>query len=204
LGGHEGGELASEMAVSIIPDRIRKELKSKKEVSQVIQHAIMAANAEIYKKSQQAQMHKRMACALALALYKDDHAYLSHIGDSRVYLIRHRQLKCLTRDHSIVATLVKLGELSPEETAKHHLRHVISRALGYGDSIEVETQVHPFKKQDFFLLTTDGLTDMLPDAEILRVALSANEPQQMCDRLVDAAKKNGGKDNISLIVVELP
>lgn len=135
-----------------------------------------------------------VACSLAHELI------LAHVGDSRVYLFRRGELRQLTRDHTLVQALVEEGRLTPDEGATHRLRHVLTQALGAGDWVEAEVQRFMLIHEDQLLLCTDGLTGMVDNAGIAAILQSSATSEEACHALVDLAKKNGGKDNVTVVL----
>jgi protein phosphatase len=126
---------------------------------------------------------------------------VAHVGDSRCYLFRHGVLYRLTSDHTLVEEMVRHGALQAEEATKHHLRHVITNAVGGGDD-KVKVEVHRvhLEAEDGVLLCSDGLTNMVPDEEIARILQTETDPEQACKQLLAQANGQGGKDNITVIV----
>ena len=134
----------------------------------------------------------------------DGFAYFVHVGDSRAYALRDGELVQLTQDHSLVGEMVRSGILSDEDARNHPKRNVITRSLGIHGIINLDTPFSPFelKKDDVFLLCSDGLTSLVNDDEISG-SLSENKPDDACRKLVDAANEKGGKDNITVVVVKI-
>jgi protein phosphatase len=142
-----------------------------------------------------------MGTTLTLAYRLNDMLFMAHVGDTRCYLFRNRLLYRLTRDHTLVEEMVRRGALKPEEAAHHRWRHVVTNAVG-GDSAEVKVEVHQVHLEagDAMLLCSDGLTNMVPDEEIARTLQAETEPERACKQLVAQANRQGGDDNITVIV----
>jgi protein phosphatase len=140
-----------------------------------------------------------MGTTMTLACILGNDLLLTHIGDSRAYLLRGSVLHQVTRDHTLAQALAGAGIISQEEVATHQLRHVLTHALGgSGGQIQVDVQDLPLTDQDQILLCTDGLTEMVPDAAVGEVLRSAGSASEACQALVDLALKNGGKDNVTV------
>lgn len=204
MGGHQAGEVASEMAVKTISSMIKEAISQKvkdNQVPKVIKKAIGRANEEIYTKSMRNPDLNGMGTTVVLALCRNNKIYIAHVGDSRAYLIRKNMIKQLTEDHSVVANLIKAGEITAKEARTHHLRHVITRALGTSDNVEIDICSYYWQKGDYFLLCSDGLTDLMEDEEIKGIVLSGGDPQRSCEDLVNLANERGGRDNITVVLI---
>lgn len=206
MGGHEGGEVASEMAVKIIPESLKDTISKdalEENIYDVIMKALLKANEGIRMKAEEDPLLRGMGTTIVLALCHSDDIYISHVGDSRAYLIRNRSIKQLTEDHSVVVQMVKAGNITKEEAKTHRFKHMLSQALGTSIHIAPDIQKFRWEKEDYILLCTDGLTDMLDDQELLSTVLecSEGEPEEGCEMLVDLANKKGGKDNITAILL---
>jgi serine/threonine protein phosphatase PrpC len=134
-----------------------------------------------------------------------DQITLTHVGDSRAYSIHpDGRMQVLTRDHSLVRRLEELGQLTAEEAAQHPQRNVLYRALGQGDPFEPDISTFPLPKSGHLLLCSDGLWNVVPELDILHIIRTNPDPQQACQKMIDAANTAGGPDNISAILVCLP
>jgi protein phosphatase len=129
---------------------------------------------------------------------EDKRAYFAHVGDSRLYRLRGNFFKQITEDHSYVETLVRRGEITPEEARVHPMKNVLIQAVGAVDELFIDAANFPVENGDTFLLCTDGLTNMVDDATIKGILQTAPNP---ADALIDAALSAGGRDNVSVIVV---
>ncbi len=201
LGGHKAGELASSIAVAQIASHVREQIGHGKETNVVIEEAIIKANAEI-RRSGPTDLHEaEMGSTVVLALLRGNRALISHVGDSRAYMITNGAMRQLTDDHSFVADWVREGVITVEEARTHEARHGLYAALGVEDGVEPETAEWPWDNCSCLLLCSDGLTDMVPEDQIEAIVNRSDTPQQACDRLVEAANEMGGTDNISVIIV---
>ncbi len=205
MGGHRGGEVASEMAVKIISEHIKQNLPLdalKEDIFKVLEEAIIRANKEIKEKADKNNALKGMGTTVIVALIRGEKLYLSHVGDSRAYIIREEKITQLTEDHSIVMQMVKAKMITLDEAKRHPLKHMLSQAVGTSAHLVLDSKEIEFKKGDYLLLCTDGLTDMVTDEEILSIVLkNGDDVEKACQELVDIANKNGGKDNITVILL---
>lgn len=208
MGGHNAGEVASRMAVTEINEFIEKSLNEQecnnlKDYEDLIKKAFLHANEEVYKKSMDSKECIGMGTTLTAVLIVESNMIIGHVGDSRVYIIRNDNIKRVTSDHSYVAELIKNGTIKPEEASKHPQKNLITRAIGTGESIDVDINVLDIKNGDYILMCTDGLSNMLNEDEILNVVKSDKKIEERCSELIDLANNKGGYDNITVIVVEV-
>jgi adenylate cyclase len=206
MGGHQGGEVASKIAVEVISgflkDKISREAPS--EVNfELIMKALFKANDEVRMKGESDLSLRGMGTTVVLAFCRDNDLHIAHIGDSRAYLIHEGKIQQLTEDHSVITQMVKTGNLTKEEAKNHKLKHMLSQALGTSTYLAPDIQMFNWVAGDYVLLCSDGLTDMLNDQELLSTILecSIGEPQEGCEMLVDLANKKGGRDNITVILL---
>ncbi|WP_207425391.1 PP2C family serine/threonine-protein phosphatase [Pedobacter sp. SYSU D00535] len=205
VGGYVGGEVAA----AIAKDAIQRHLKEP--VSNIIntmKEAFSSANERIQEEKQQIKQYDKMACVLTLAVVdvENNLFYYAHVGDTRLYLLRDHSLVKVTKDHSFVGFLEDSGRLSEESAMKHPKRNEINKALGFGQQIQlqkdyIETGQSPFLPGDTLLLCSDGLTDLVNKHEITSILSSASSLEQKGNQLVSAANQNGGKDNITVVLV---
>ena len=204
MGGHEKGEVASQLALEAIvqhADAIAHATPA--ELPTNLHQALQDANAVILSRaeSQSQDARTRMGTTVVLVTICGDRLYFAHIGDSRLYLLRGDMLIQLTRDHSLVQTMVDRGEITPEEAAIHPLRHQITRVVGGDDIIAPEIASQALEPGDVILLCTDGLSGMVDAEKIKSVLASDCAAQPKADALVKAALDAGGADNITAVVV---
>jgi serine/threonine protein phosphatase PrpC len=206
MGGHSSGDLASSMTIQAIVQKATSELASlqtltKDEYISWLKQAVQAANQTVYESRMKAgsDMGSTLVCALLLG----NQAYLTNLGDSRIYLLREKSIQQLTTDHSLVQQLVTNGQISPDEARLHPQRNVILRCLGEKPEVEVDVYTQDLLPGDRLLLCSDGLTSMLDDKKIQIITQESQSPQVACDYLVDTANLAGGEDNISIILVEV-
>jgi PPM family protein phosphatase len=200
MGGAQAGELASSLAAEALRDDTSERAGGEQRVDELIQ----AANRRVYERQSEDAAASGMGTTMTVALVEDGRVAIGHVGDSRAYLIRDRQLEQLTEDHSLVAELVRSGKLSPEEAEGHPQRSVITRALGTDPDVDVDTFSVETKPGDLFLLCSDGLTAMVDDETILdEVGRHRDDLRAAAKALVRAANKSGGDDNITVVFFEI-
>ncbi|MGI8467986.1 MAG: Stp1/IreP family PP2C-type Ser/Thr phosphatase [Pyrinomonadaceae bacterium] len=202
MGGHASGEVASAMAVELISEFYYGD---EADAYEALRNAVTEANRQIYETASSDEKYLGMGTTLAALVLFDDLAFAAHVGDSRLYRLRGQHLEMLTLDHSQVMEMVKNGVLSMEEARNHDDKNVILRAVGTQPKVEVELS-EPFEVEpnDAFLLCSDGLSDMVDDAEILQTWLSASGNIHLAaERLIEQAKANGGHDNVSVGIVKV-
>lgn len=209
LGGYEGGETASKLALNVLADNLskfiisttsQKDSNNQESILKALSAGVRAANDEVV--SQSRSYGNNMATTLVAALVIDDSAYIANVGDSRAYYLDNRQIRQITADHSLVANLVSGGEISPEEVYTHPQRNVITRWLGSYLNIEVDLFNEILKPNNSLMLCSDGLWEMVRNNQIQKIVREQSTAQGACEQLVEMAKKNGGIDNISIIIVK--
>jgi serine/threonine protein phosphatase PrpC len=197
MGGHRAGEVASAITVETI---LGADLQP--ELIPALQQAVLAAHIAITERAVDPHLNG-MGTTVAVLAIETATAHYTHIGDSRIYLWRDGELQQLTDDHSLVAELVRNGELTREEARVHPKRSILTQALG-GERPPV-MQIHsiPVRVGDKFMLCTDGLTGMLDENEIQEIMARPEAPEDLAEKLVVKAIDKGGVDNISIIIVEI-
>ena len=208
MGGHHAGEHASALAVTLIEqfalNTFRWFMLTAAHADSAVtdfQEAVEQADATIVEAAtKRADLHG-MGTTLTLAFHHDEELIVVHVGDSRAYLFRDETLRQLTRDHTVVAEMVRRGELDLAEARVHRLRHVITNVVG-GTEAGVQAEAHSLtlRVDDELLLCSDGLTEMLSHAEISEVLRGEPDPEAACRRLISLANERGGRDNITAIV----
>jgi protein phosphatase len=202
MGGAQAGELASQLAAAAIEERTGADGRGEEAVAELVRHA----NDRVYRRATEDPAAAGMGTTATVALVdvEEGTVAIGHVGDSRAYRLRDGALEQLTVDHSLVAELVRSGRLTEEEAVDHPHRSVITRALGTDPDVDVDALTIPISPGDVFLICSDGLTHMLPDADVLAtVTAGEGDPDRMASLLVDAANRAGGEDNITVIVFEI-
>ena len=197
MGGHRGGEVASQLALTTIAESFRKG-------AEPFAEQVQAANRAVFERSGADRAVAGMGTTLTAAVIRGDLAHLVHVGDSRAYLLRAGSLRQLTDDHTLVNRMVKAGEITPAEAEVHPHRNVLVRALGTEPDVPLDEQDVGLLDGDRLLLCSDGLTGMITEEQIQAI-LGATEgvPQEAADRLVTAANHAGGVDNITVVVLDV-
>ncbi|HWH55173.1 MAG TPA: Stp1/IreP family PP2C-type Ser/Thr phosphatase [Gaiellaceae bacterium] len=199
MGGAQAGELASGLAAAAVRED-DADAGGERHVAELIQEA----NRRVYQRSAEDAAVSGMGTTMTVALVEDGTVAFGHVGDSRAYLIRSGKLEQLTEDHSLVAELVRSGQLSPEEAETHPQRSVITRALGSDPDVDVDTFSIRAESDDLFMICSDGLTSMVEDDVILEtVETNRNDLKRAAKALIGAANKRGGEDNITIIFFEI-
>lgn len=201
MGGHRAGEVASQMALSILEEYVRTYFSW--EPIELILRAVKEANSLIYDKAKRTPSQKGMGTTFTGAILKDNNAYIAHVGDSRAYLIRDEDIIQLTVDHSFVQTLYDEGKITLLEAKNHPRKNVLTRALGVDSFVEIDKIILPLKENDWLLFCTDGLTGILEDEQIFSIIKTNDTMDKKAEALVDMAMNNGGSDNISLVLVQI-
>lgn len=215
MGGHAAGEVASRLAVDTIREWMAKypggaeaalvgpPVPTVSRQANFLLGSIRLANRIIYDTAQGRREYAGMGTTVVSALAMDDRVALAHVGDSRIYRIRRGQIVQLSRDHSLVQQQVDRGILSPEEAQASQYKHLITRALGLKESVEVDLAEEAVLSGDVLLLCSDGLSDLLEDEEMLHiVGEHADDLEKACQALVDRANYRGGDDNITALLVQ--
>jgi serine/threonine protein phosphatase PrpC len=197
MGGHRAGEVASAITVETI---LATELGQ--DIEAALQQAVPAAHAAVLERAAVNPDFAGMGTTVAVLVINSTKAYYTHIGDSRIYLWRDAELRQLTDDHSLVAELVRTGELTKDEARVHPKRSILTQALGGERTPDIQVQSLPLQSGDKFLLCTDGLTGTLEEDEIQAILSRPEAPAQLVEKLIAAANAHGGLDNISAIIVE--
>ncbi len=202
MGGHNAGEVASEMAVTTIQKQLSTGWSG--DVAEAIKSAIEKANAAIYQKARESIVCAGMGTTVVVVLFERRTITFAHVGDSRLYRIRNGELEQLTSDHSLVQELVDEGFMNEVEAHESVSKNVITRALGTESVVQSDIQQQEINGGDRYLLCSDGLSDMVETSDILKLAGEGGAAlEQTVADLVDLANRLGGNDNISAILVEV-
>lgn len=204
MGGHAAGEVASEMAVSII-SRELKDVRRREHLlsEELLARALKLANAEIYARTIAEEDKHGMGTTVSVLMVGKGQYVVAQVGDSRVYLLRDGALRQLTKDHSYVQEQVDAGMLTPEQARYHPYSNVITRCVGAGGDVQPDTYVGEVRPGDRFLVASDGLTGMVDDRRLQQLLMARATPQRLVDALISEANGRGGLDNITAIVVSI-
>lgn len=202
MGGAAAGEIASSIAVDEFLHLLSgREQNGHLSMPEAARGAILAANEAIFSRAQRNQRLSGMGTTLVALAVQDNHAWVLNVGDSRCYRMRNNRLEQLTLDHSLVEEQVRLGRMTRTQAHRSPFKNVITRALGTQQCVTPDVFGLESEPGDLFLLCTDGLTRELSDAEIEALLFSGRSLEERCCRLVEAAKKAGGHDNITCLLV---
>ncbi len=204
MGGHSAGEVASAIAVKTLAE-IHTSTKPGMTTPEQVAEAISTANTAIFHESLDDSEKAGMGTTLTALVVTDPIAHqivIANIGDSRTYRWRDGQLQQVTVDHSHVQTLVERGAISAAEARTHYQRNIVLRALGIDSSIDIDLFPVEVRDGDRFILCSDGLVDEADDSEIENEVRLKSEPQQLADSLINLANAHGGRDNITVVVVD--
>jgi protein phosphatase len=211
LGGHASGDKASGLAISIIPECFNRYCRDAgastpsdrfSAVAHALRLALGEANRAIFEAAQSDPRDHGMGCTCTAVFFHDGLMSFAHVGDSRCYLIRNGGMTQITEDHSLVAEQLKQGLISPAEAATGN-QNILARAMGVEPYVEIDIGEEPVSPGDIALLCSDGLNKELSDAEILEIVETAREPQEIAERLVQAANAVRGRDNITVAVARV-
>ena len=200
MGGHNAGDFASSHAVEILVDEIRKDADYNP--VKVIRHAIETANTEIIEQAQKDECLRGMGTTMVVSTIVGQYAYVANVGDSRLYVVQG-QIQQITKDHSLVQEMVRLGEISPEEARNHRDKNIITRALGAEKTVDIDFFDLKLEAGDTILMCSDGLSNMVEDRKMEEIILDSEvELAEKGKTLIREANLNGGKDNIAIILIE--
>ena len=204
MGGYNGGEIASKLAVqtakSYIENNFKEVNKDKDSIIQLLGSSIEYANMIVYEKSKENKELEGMGTTLDICLIYNNKVFIGHVGDSRVYRIRKEFIRKLTQDHSYVQKLVKDGTITEEEAVHHPQKNMLMKALGCNAFVEPDVMVKGFLKDDILIMNSDGLTNLVSQEDIFKLAKKDIEraPQE----LVEMANEKGGYDNITVVIIK--
>ena len=202
MGGHQEGDLASKMALQVIEKAFKKKQpQNLSEVPKKLIHSIEKANQCIFNKSFLDKRELGMGTTLVLAYFFENHLFIANIGDSRLYLMQRGFLWQITEDHSLLNEQMKLGLIKEKDIKHFKYKNIIVRCLGIEKEVQCDIYKREIKSGDRFLLCSDGLSNMLSDKEMLEV-LSIKEIKKALAQCINFAKKNGGDDNITGILID--
>jgi serine/threonine protein phosphatase PrpC len=226
MGGHQGGETASQLAAEVIPAHVKAELASlpslqlagtdlslatREKIGQILKNAIELANAKIYEMSKNDGALQGMGTTTTALLLLGQYAWIGHVGDSRCYFIRpdENAIWQVTRDHSWVQEKIRAGLITRAQAKTDRMRNVITRSVGFEPHVDVDIYTAEVQTGDAFLLCSDGLTGHLDDMQLLQALKKNLGPKadtvgMTAKKLIDEANARGGDDNITAVIVRIP
>jgi PPM family protein phosphatase len=204
MGGHAGGEEASRIATEEIRSYLEENWQSPESASKILEAALSAANQAIIQDQQNNPQRADMGTtAVVLFIRPSESPVCGHVGDSRLYRLRESHLQQITEDHTWIAKSIKMGDISADEARVHPYRHVLSGCLGREDLNQIDIQPLTLENGDRLLLCSDGLTEELIDQQIFGHIESPSSLEKAAHALVEAAKAEGGHDNITVVLVSV-
>lgn len=204
MGGHQAGEVASEMATDIIKNAWKKtdKFSAADKVEQWLTKKINKMNESIYNYSQKNKEYEGMGTTVVITACTDDFTTIAHIGDSRCYLLNERGFTQMTEDHSLVNELVRSGEISKGDARSHPRKNILLKALGTEQVVKADIKSISWENNNKLLLCSDGLTNELSDDELLEYLQLDESIEVVTSKLIDLANERGGEDNITLAIIE--
>lgn len=202
MGGANAGNIASEIAVKTVSEYLYNSFRENltiDEIARLVASAISSANLQIYERATKNEALSGMGTTIVVALILGNEAVISHVGDSRIYLVNDK-INQLTKDHSIVQSLIESGKISEADAKIHPRKNVITRALGVESSVLIDSDFITLEANDTLLLCTDGLTNFV-DAQTILDTFKNYEISLVCDKLVELANLGGGGDNITVVTM---
>jgi PPM family protein phosphatase len=203
MGGHRAGDVASKLGTVTFLKFYKKLRKKKHDISNSMNRSLMRANLAILSKSSTDPKKRGMGTTLSAMVIADMKAYIVHVGDSRIYLIRDSKISQVTTDHTFVGKMVEEGRLTESEAREHPQKNILYMSLGARKSFDPEIfEEFALKEDDIFILCSDGLNNMVPDSILKEYALSF-DPKESAEQLIKLANQNGGTDNITLLIIQI-
>ena len=199
MGGHQAGDYASKCTVETMVREIRGCFEQSP--IRILSRAIRIANDQVRRKAREDESLYGMGTTVVAATVLGKYLQVANVGDSRLYII-NEEVRQITRDHSLVEEMVRMGGLDREAARNHPDKNIITRAIGARDTIEIDFFHEELKSGDLVLMCSDGLTNMLEDEEIGRILRTPGTIEERAERLIDAANQNGGRDNIAVILID--
>ncbi len=207
MGGYNAGEIASGMATAFIKSELSRWLMEAgataqaKEVRRAMEICVDNANMAIFNSANSNAAYAGMGTTLVVGVFREDRLLLGHIGDSRCYRLRAGVLSQITKDHSLLQEQIDAGLISAEQAATSSIKNLVTRALGVEDVVALDVNEHLVEPGDLYLMCSDGLSDMVADELIARIIGEDAGLNQKAESLISAANENGGRDNISVLMV---
>lgn len=209
MGGYNAGEVASSMATAFIHTELGRWLGQAGTtadlgaVHRAMESCVDNANLAIYNAAQANPQFAGMGTTLVMAVFREEAVLVGHVGDSRCYRWREGSLVQLTRDHSLLQERIDAGLVTPEQAQHSNIKNLVTRALGVESAAPMEVHAHSVQAGDVYLLCSDGLSDMVRDTVIAQILGNATPLERQAEALVDAANDHGGRDNISVLLVDV-
>ncbi|MEO6624388.1 MAG: Stp1/IreP family PP2C-type Ser/Thr phosphatase, partial [Burkholderiaceae bacterium] len=209
MGGYNAGEIASGMATAFIKSEMTRWLSEvgrhakAKEIRRALEICVDNANRSIFNASDSNPQYSGMGTTLVVGVFHGNTLVLGHIGDSRCYRLRNGELVQITKDHSLLQEQIDAGLITQEQAASSSIKNLVTRALGVEDAVALDVTEHVVESGDNYLMCSDGLSDMVDDGEIASILGGESPLEQKADSLIVAANEHGGRDNISVLLVQV-
>lgn len=209
MGGYNAGEIASGMATAFIKSEMARWLSEAgrgaktKEIRRALEICVDNANRSIFNAADSNPQYSGMGTTLVVGVFHASSLVLGHIGDSRCYRLRNREFSQITKDHSLLQEQIDAGLITQEQAAGSSIKNLVTRALGVEDAVLLDLTEHEVEAGDCYLMCSDGLSDMVDDAEIASILGGSSPIEQKADSLVASANEHGGRDNISVLLVQV-
>jgi serine/threonine protein phosphatase PrpC len=207
MGGYNAGEIASGMATAFIKSELSRWLleagasAQAREVRRAMEICVDNANLAIFNSANSNAAYAGMGTTLVVGVFRDDRLLLGHIGDSRCYRLRAGALIQITKDHSLLQEQIDAGLITPEQASTSSIKNLVTRALGVEEAVILDVNEHLIEPGDLYLMCSDGLSDMVDDELVARIVGEDSSLDHKADSLITAANDNGGRDNISVLLV---
>lgn len=199
MGGHKAGDLASRYTVEEFLEVVRNS-RADNPIT-IIEEAVTKANLLLIQKSKESIDYEGMGTTLVVATIIGKSIFIANVGDSRLYLINN-EIQQITRDHSLVEEMISLGEIDRKKARTHEKKNIITRAIGVDSEVVADFFEIDYQTGDIILMCSDGLSNMIDDDEIKLIVNQGNDLSEISNKLIDVANKNGGRDNISVVLIE--
>lgn len=199
MGGHKAGDFASKYTVEVLEDELKHTLKDNPK--EILLDAAQVANRKLIEAAGKDIKREGMGTTLVAATVIDNTLYFINVGDSRLYLL-NQDIKQLSRDHSLVEEMLRLGGINEEEAKHHPDKNIITRAMGVKEKVEADFFEFSLKKGDIILMCSDGLSNMVDDEEMFSIVKGARDIVEAGQMLIDKANENGGRDNIGIVLAQ--
>lgn len=199
MGGHKAGDFASRYTVETFLESVRNSIEENP--ISIIEEGIKVANLSLIERSYESIDREGMGTTFVVATVIGNSIYIANIGDSRLYLVNN-EIQQITRDHSLVEEMINLGEINRKNARTHEKKNIITRAIGADSDVVPDFFEIEYSKGDIILMCSDGLSNMIEDEDIKLIINEGTELSDIIQKLIDKANENGGKDNISVVLVE--
>lgn len=204
MGGNNGGDIASKIAIEVITKNISdylRENQNSKYIIGLMKESVELASKAIFDESKKDEDLKGMGTTVVFSIISNNYLYVVHAGDSRAYLIRNKKIEQISTDHSMVQQMVEMGEITAKEARNHSQKNIITKALGVESNVNPDHNIIELNSKDVIFLCTDGLSNHLEDDEICKI-FSKYSLEELPDILIDKCNARGGKDNITVSLIE--